>query len=138
MRAGVRRPGELAEAIATAFVLRLQRAVVMQFARRVFLLAGIYGLFVLLPQYFLEDRTGRDYPPPITHPDFYGIDTPTRDQLIAAQKSIPEICEYIGADSLGFLTLEDLHHAMGDQGGQGFCYACFDGKYPVPPETAKA
>ncbi|MCE1228677.1 MAG: amidophosphoribosyltransferase [Firmicutes bacterium] len=76
--------------------------------------------------------------PPTTHSCFYGIDTPTRDQLIAAQKSIPEICEYIGADSLGFLTLEDLHHAMGDQGGQGFCYACFDGKYPVPPETAKA
>jgi purine-cytosine permease-like protein len=44
------------------------------FARRVFLGAGIYGLVVLLPQYFLEDRIGRDYPPPITHPEhFYGF-----------------------------------------------------------------
>ena len=44
------------------------------FARRVFLFAGIYGLLVLLPQYFLEDQIGRDYPPPITHPEhFYGF-----------------------------------------------------------------
>lgn len=44
------------------------------FARRVFMFAGIYGLVVLLPQYFLEDRIGRDYPPPITHPEhFYGF-----------------------------------------------------------------
>jgi hypothetical protein len=44
------------------------------FARRVFLGAGIYGLVVLLPQYFLEERIGRDYPPPITHPEhFYGF-----------------------------------------------------------------
>jgi hypothetical protein len=41
------------------------------FARRVFLIAGLYGLAVLLPQYFLEARTGRDYPPAITHPEFY-------------------------------------------------------------------
>ena len=46
----------------------------MTFARRLFLIAGIYGLVVLLPQYFLEDRLGRDYPPPITHPEhFYGF-----------------------------------------------------------------
>jgi len=45
-----------------------------KFARRVFLFAGIYGLVVLLPQYFLEDQIGRDYPPPITHPEhFYGF-----------------------------------------------------------------
>lgn len=44
------------------------------FARRVFLIAAIYGLIVLLPQYFLEGRTGRDFPPPITHPEyFYGF-----------------------------------------------------------------
>ncbi len=41
------------------------------FARRVFLIAGIYGLLVLLPQYFLESRTSRDYPPAITHPEYY-------------------------------------------------------------------
>ena len=43
----------------------------MKFAKLVFLVAGIYGLIVLLPQYFLEGKTGRDFPPPITHPEFY-------------------------------------------------------------------
>lgn len=43
----------------------------MIFARRVFLIAGSYGLLVLLPAYFLEERTGRDFPPPITHPEYY-------------------------------------------------------------------
>jgi hypothetical protein len=46
----------------------------MRFAKNTFLAAGIYGLVVLLPQYFLEQRTGRDFPPPITHPEyFYGF-----------------------------------------------------------------
>lgn len=43
----------------------------MKFARRVFLIAGVYGLIVLLPMYLLEDKTGRDFPPPITHPEYY-------------------------------------------------------------------
>jgi len=43
----------------------------MKFAKIVFLVAGIYGLIVLLPQYFFEERTGHDYPPPITHPEYY-------------------------------------------------------------------
>jgi hypothetical protein len=43
----------------------------MKFARRVFLIAGIYGLIVVLPLYFLEAKTGHDYPPPITHPEYY-------------------------------------------------------------------
>ena len=43
----------------------------MKLASRVFLIAGIYGLIVLLPLYFLEEKTGRDYPPPITHPEYY-------------------------------------------------------------------
>ena len=41
------------------------------FARRVYTIAGIYGLIVMLPQYFLEDKIGRDYPPPITHPEYF-------------------------------------------------------------------
>jgi hypothetical protein len=46
----------------------------MQFARRVFNIAGIYGLAVLVPQYFMEERLGRDFPPPINHPEhFYGF-----------------------------------------------------------------
>ena len=43
----------------------------MKFAKRVFLIAGIYGLIVLLPMYLLEEKTGRDFPPPITHPEYY-------------------------------------------------------------------
>lgn len=43
----------------------------MKFAKRVFLIAGIYGLIVVLPLYFLEEKTGRDYPPAITHPEYY-------------------------------------------------------------------
>ena len=43
----------------------------MRFAQRLFLIAGIYGLLVLLPQYFLETKTGFDYPPPINHPEYY-------------------------------------------------------------------
>jgi hypothetical protein len=43
----------------------------MEFARRLFLIAGIYGLVALLPQYFLEAKTGTDFPPPITHPEYY-------------------------------------------------------------------
>lgn len=43
----------------------------MRFARLVFMIAGIYGLIVLVPQYFFEERTGHDYPPPITHPEYY-------------------------------------------------------------------
>ena len=43
----------------------------MKFAKLVFLLAGIYGLIVVLPLYFFEEKTGRDYPPPITHPEYY-------------------------------------------------------------------
>ena len=43
----------------------------MRFARWTYLLAGVYGLVVLVPQYFLEAKTGRDFPPPITHPEFY-------------------------------------------------------------------
>lgn len=43
----------------------------MRFAKLVFLIAGIYGLIVLVPQYFFEARTGHDYPPPITHPEYY-------------------------------------------------------------------
>ncbi len=43
----------------------------MRFAKLVFLIAGVYGLIVLLPQYFMEAKTGRDFPPPINHPEFY-------------------------------------------------------------------
>jgi hypothetical protein len=54
--------------------LRLARGRGTQFSRWVFLVSGVYGLLVLLPQYVMEDQVGRDYPPPITHPEyFYGF-----------------------------------------------------------------
>jgi len=67
--------------------------------------------------------------PPTIWPCFYGIDTPTRDELIAAHNSVAEVNEYITADSLGYLSLDGLKRAVG---GEGFCSACFTGKYPVP------
>ncbi len=71
--------------------------------------------------------------PPTTHSCFYGIDTPSREHLLASSRDAEQIRQFIGADSVGYLTLEDLQAAMGDQDGQGFCYACFTGDYPVPP-----
>jgi len=73
--------------------------------------------------------------PPTTHSCFYGIDTPKRKHLIASYMSIEEIRAFVEADTLGYLEMEDLHTAMKDD-GQGFCYACFNGEYPVPPVEA--
>jgi amidophosphoribosyltransferase len=69
--------------------------------------------------------------PPIRYPCFFGIDMATRQELIAAQRSIPEICEFIGADSLGYLSLDGLIEAVGLP-RDIFCLACFTGEYPVP------
>lgn len=67
--------------------------------------------------------------PPVKYSCYFGIDTPYRKYLIGAQKSVEEICEYLGADSLTYLGLDELREACGykDQ----FCTACFDGKYPM-------
>ena len=67
--------------------------------------------------------------PPIKHPCFYGIDFPTSDELIAGNMDVDEICEYLGADSIGYLSLEGLFTPFAD--GQGFCSACFTGRYPT-------
>jgi amidophosphoribosyltransferase len=69
--------------------------------------------------------------PPIKYPCFFGVDMATRRELIAAQKSIPEICEFIGADSLGYLSIEGLIKAVGLP-RDNFCLACFTGDYPIP------
>jgi amidophosphoribosyltransferase len=69
--------------------------------------------------------------PPIKYPCFFGVDMATRRELIAAQKSIPEIREFIGADSLGYLSLEGLIKAVGLP-KEIFCLACFTGEYPIP------
>jgi amidophosphoribosyltransferase len=71
--------------------------------------------------------------PPTTGPCFYGVDTPDKSQLIAANQPIEEIRKFVGADTLGYLSLEGLSESV-RLGGieQGFCMACFDGKYPTP------
>ena len=69
--------------------------------------------------------------PPTTGPCYYGIDTPDRSQLIAAQHSIEEVRKIIGADSLGYISLEALYEAVGAR-TQGFCDACFSDDYPLP------
>ncbi len=75
--------------------------------------------------------------PPVTHPCFYGIDTDSQDQLIAATKSVKEIAEQIGVDSLSYLSWQGmLEETRSDP--QNFCSACFTGDYPVPvPEPVK-
>jgi len=66
--------------------------------------------------------------PSITGPCWYGIDTPNRQELIAGTSSVEEIKEFIGADSLKYLSVDGLHKAVK---GNGFCNACFTGDYPV-------
>jgi len=68
--------------------------------------------------------------PPVTHPCFYGIDTDTQDQLIAATKSVEEIRQKIGVDTLAYLTWEGMMKAT-QQESMTFCSACFTGDYPV-------
>lgn len=69
---------------------------------------------------------------PITGPCYYGIDTPSREELIAANLEIDEIARHIGVDSLGYLSLDGMLSAV-PNGPGGFCHACFSGEYPTPP-----
>jgi amidophosphoribosyltransferase len=69
--------------------------------------------------------------PPIAYPCFFGVDMATRWELIAAQKTIPEIRDFIGADSLGYLSVEGLVKAV-NLPKENVCLACFTGDYPVP------
>jgi amidophosphoribosyltransferase len=69
--------------------------------------------------------------PPTISPCFYGVDTPSKSQLIAANKSLHEIREYIGADSLAYLSIEGLNKACGDGERTSYCTACYTGQYPT-------
>ena len=69
--------------------------------------------------------------PPTTNPCFYGIDTPTREELIASAHPVEEIRKYMGADSLAYLSHAGLFAFTGGR-ADGFCDACFTGRYPVP------
>ncbi len=75
--------------------------------------------------------------PPTTHSCFYGIDTPERSQLLAANHSVEEMNQLIGADSLAFISIDGLYRALGRDGrsedpARRYCDACFTGDYPVP------
>ena len=71
---------------------------------------------------------------PVTGPCYYGIDTPSRDELIAANNNLEEIRASLGVDSLGYLSLDGMLASV-PTGPEGFCHACFSGDYPTPPPT---
>ena len=73
--------------------------------------------------------------PPIRYPCYYGMDFPTREELIASSKTVEEIREYLEVDSLGYLSLEGLLGSV-PQDGLGYCSACYSGDYPVSIEEA--
>lgn len=77
--------------------------------------------------------------PPFVNPCYYGTDIDSRDNLIACRKSIKEIAEEIGVDSLGYLSVEGVKEIARVNEKSGFCTACFDGNYPteIPSETHK-
>ena len=68
--------------------------------------------------------------PPTISPCYYGVDTPTREELIASSNTPEEICKYLGADSLGYLSLPGLRQAVNDTAGD-FCTSCYTGVYPT-------
>ena len=68
--------------------------------------------------------------PPTISPCYYGVDTPTREELIASSNTPEEICKYLGADSLGYLSLRGLRQAVNDTAGD-FCTSCYTGVYPT-------
>ena len=73
----------------------------------------------------------RSSAPAFKNPCYFGTDIDSRDKLIACKHSIEEICQIIGADSLGYLSCESAKKLADNS--HGFCTACFDGKYPVEP-----
>jgi amidophosphoribosyltransferase len=69
--------------------------------------------------------------PPIQHPCHFGVDMAKKHELLAAQKNLEEIRQFIDSDTLEFLSLDGAVRATGD-GEESFCTACFSGRYPIP------
>jgi amidophosphoribosyltransferase len=69
--------------------------------------------------------------PPTVSPCFYGVDTPTKKELIAANQSLDEIRRFVEADTLAYLSLPDLRECVGDSRKHDYCYACYTGDYPT-------
>ena len=92
------------------------------------------GLVALVRQAGAREVHMRISSPPVTGPCYYGIDTPSREELIGANMTIDQIADNIGVDSLGYLSLEGMLESV-PGGPHGFCHACFSGDYPTPPPT---
>ncbi len=90
------------------------------------------ALVALIREYGAREVHLRIASPPLRHPCYYGIDIPDREQLIAANMSVPEIRDFMEADSLGYLSFEGMYRAV-DNGGR-HCDACMSGNYRVPLE----
>ena len=88
------------------------------------------GLVTMLREAGATEVHFRLASPPVRHPCFYGIDLPTREELIAAQLDPDEIRRHLGVDSLGYLSLEGMLSAVSEAGP--FCHACFSGDYTAP------
>ena len=79
----------------------------------------------------------RSSAPPFMWPCYFGTDVPSREELIACRYDMQGICDYIGADSIGFLSIDKLKDIIPDAKETGFCEGCFTGKYPVDIDDAK-
>ncbi len=88
------------------------------------------GLVAMIREGGAKEIHFRVASPPIISPCFYGIDMPTKEELVAANHSVEAIREMLGVDSLGYLSLEGMHTAVREYGP--FCDACFTGNYPAP------
>lgn len=88
------------------------------------------GLIALIREAGAREVHFRVSSPPVTNPCYYGIDMPTRDELIGARKTVEEIRQHLNVDSLGYLSLEGMHSAVAEHGP--FCDACFSGNYAAP------
>ena len=88
------------------------------------------GLVAMLREAGAKEIHFRIASPPIRHPCFYGIDMPTKEELIASRLEVEDIREHLRVDSLGYLSLEGMKNAVKEHGP--FCDACFTGNYPTP------
>jgi amidophosphoribosyltransferase len=88
------------------------------------------GLIALIREAGAREVHFRVSSPPVTNPCYYGIDMPTKEELIGAQKTVEEIRQHLNVDSLGYLSLEGMHSAVASHGP--FCDACFSGNYSAP------
>jgi amidophosphoribosyltransferase len=88
------------------------------------------GLIALIREAGAKEVHFRVSSPPVTNPCYYGIDMPTKEELIGAQKTVEEIRQHLEVESLGYLSLDGMHSAVAEYGP--FCDACFSGNYTAP------